>query len=598
VITQIIWPTSILFGLNIMNAFREMTMKSRLIAGFGVVTTMVILVSALALQSLKNANDEFTRYVNVINFRADIATQIRTAVDRRAIAARNLVLVKSTDAMQVEHAEVVEADGDVRERLSQLNASIANASDASAQERQMVAEIARIEEAYGIVARSIVNDALNGDNEKAIADIEEKCRPLLVALIRATDTYAEYTRNYAAGMLDSATVDYDRQMTMLMAICLLALTVAVVAGILITRRLSLKLGAEPAVLSGITSRVANGGLHHVYGSEVAPKGSVLASMGHMQTSLVTLITQVRAAADNVVTGAGQIAEGNSDLSSRTEHQASALQQTASTMEELTAAVKQNADNAQQARVLVDNAASISQKGSAVVGKVVDTMQDISLRSNQIADITGIIEGIAFQTNILALNAAVEAARAGEQGRGFAVVASEVRSLAQRSSGAALEIKELITTSVEKIKHGTQLASDAGQTMQEVTESIAHVTGIMGNIAAASEEQSRDIVQINQTMAQIDQVTQQNAALVEEAAAASLSLEEQGRQLIETVRSFRIDDDKETFARASQFVTTARDIPVETTLAVKALPVVGEEKPAVALARPRPVNTNTQEWETF
>lgn len=579
-----------------MGVIRDMTMRSRLIVGFGVITAMVLIVSALALHALNNTNAEFTRYVNVINYRADIATQIRTAVDRRAIAARNLVLVNNPDALKIERAEVMEADSDVRERLNQLSTSIVNANDVSDQERNMVAEIARIEEEYGVVARAIVNEAFNGDVEKAMADIEEKCRPLLVALIRATDNYAEYTRNYAAGMLQESAVQYTHQLTLLMAICALALCVAVVSGVMIIRRLSRTLGAEPAVLSGITSRVANGDLHYVYGSEKAAVGSVLASMGHMQSSLVSVIRQVSVAADNIVMGAGQIAAGNADLSSRTEQQASALQETASTVEELTATVRQNANNAQQARALVDTAAKISQKGSVVVGNVVDTMQDISQRSSQIADITGIIEGIAFQTNILALNAAVEAARAGEQGRGFAVVASEVRSLAQRSSSAALEIKELITTSVEKIKQGSKLASDAGQTMHEVNESVARVTDIMGNIATASEEQSRDIVQINQTMTQLDQVTQQNASLVEEAAAASQSLEEQGRQLIETVRSFRMGDEDKGYAVQAKFVTAAKQLPVTTT---HALPVDRGVTPGTQVASvKRPVVKHPEEWETF
>jgi methyl-accepting chemotaxis protein-1 (serine sensor receptor) len=210
------------------------------------------------------------------------------------------------------------------------------------------------------------------------------------------------------------------------------------------------------------------------------------------------------------------------------------------MEQLTSTVKQNADNAKQASALASTASEVAMKGNVVVGQVVSTMDDISQSSTKIADITGIIEGIAFQTNILALNAAVEAARAGEQGRGFAVVASEVRSLAQRSSSAAKEIKELIASSVQKIHDGSTLASDAGATMSEVTQAIARVTDIMQEIASASDEQSRGIEQVNQAVTQMDEVTQQNAALVEEATAASQSLESQGRNLIESVAFFRID----------------------------------------------------------
>jgi methyl-accepting chemotaxis protein-1 (serine sensor receptor) len=262
-------------------------------------------------------------------------------------------------------------------------------------------------------------------------------------------------------------------------------------------------------------------------------------MGDMQTSLVRLIAQVRTAADSIATGSSEIASGNQDLSSRTEQQASSLQETATSMEELTSTVRQNAENAQQASALASNASEIAHKGSGVVGQVVETMSDISNSSSKIAEITGIIEGIAFQTNILALNAAVEAARAGEQGRGFAVVASEVRSLAQRSSSAAKEIKDLIAASVQKIQDGSRLADDAGSTMEEVTRAVARVTDIMGEIAAASAEQSRGIDQVNVAITQMDEVTQQNAALVEEAAAASKSLEDQGHQLTESVAFFRL-----------------------------------------------------------
>jgi methyl-accepting chemotaxis protein len=259
----------------------------------------------------------------------------------------------------------------------------------------------------------------------------------------------------------------------------------------------------------------------------------------MQASLVRLIGQVRTAADSIATGSSQIASGNVDLSSRTEQQASSLQETASSMEELTSTVKQNTENAQQARALSASASEVAQRGHAVVSQVVDTMGEISANSTKIADITGIIEGIAFQTNILALNAAVEAARAGEQGRGFAVVA-RVRSLAQRSSSAAKEIKDLINTSVQKIRDGSSFASDAGRTMSEVTQAVARVTDIMGEIAAASTEQSKGIEQVNQAITQMDEVTQQNAELVEEAAAASHSLEDQGRQLDQAVSFFRLD----------------------------------------------------------
>ncbi len=270
-------------------------------------------------------------------------------------------------------------------------------------------------------------------------------------------------------------------------------------------------------------------------------GQLLDGIARMQRSLIETVRSVRGGSESIATATRQIAAGNLDLSSRTEEQASALQETASSMEELTGTVKQNADNARQASSLAANASEIANKGSAVVGQVVGTMGEINQSSARIADIISIIEGIAFQTNILALNAAVEAARAGEEGRGFAVVAGEVRSLAQRSSAAAKEIKELIDTSVERVQSGSALVDQAGRTMTEIIGAVQRVTDIMGEIAAASEEQSSGIDQVARAVTQMDEVTQQNAALVEEAAAAAQSLEDQAGKLRTAVAVFQLED---------------------------------------------------------
>ncbi|HDR8898227.1 TPA: Tar ligand binding domain-containing protein, partial [Burkholderia territorii] len=284
-------------------------------------------------------------------------------------------------------------------------------------------------------------------------------------------------------------------------------------------------------------------------------GQLLEGLAKMQRGLVDTVRTVRGGSESIATAARQIAAGNIDLSSRTEEQASALQETASSMEQLTGTVKQNAENARQASSLAANASEIANKGNTVVGQVVGTMGEINDSSAKIADIIAIIEGIAFQTNILALNAAVEAARAGEEGRGFAVVAGEVRSLAQRSSSAAKEIKALIDASVERIRTGSTLVDEAGRTMSDVISAVQRVTDIMGEIAAASEEQSGGIDQVARAVAQMDEVTQQNAALVEEAAAAAQSLDEQAARLRETASVFRIDDDA-----AAPGAAAARPVP--------------------------------------
>jgi methyl-accepting chemotaxis protein len=269
-------------------------------------------------------------------------------------------------------------------------------------------------------------------------------------------------------------------------------------------------------------------------------GHLLSSLKEMNRGLAKIVGEVRTGADSIAIATEQIAAGNTDLSQRTEEQASSLEETASSMEELTSTVKQNADNAQQANQLAISASGVAVKGGEVISKVVDTMKSITDSSRKISDIIGVIDGIAFQTNILALNAAVEAARAGEQGRGFAVVAAEVRSLAQRSAAAAKEIKTLIEDSVNKVQDGSKLVAEAGNTTQEIVTSIKRVTDIMAEISAASLEQSSGIEQVNTAITQMDDVTQQNAALVEQAAAAAESLEDQAQQMVQVVTRFKLE----------------------------------------------------------
>ncbi|WP_233801482.1 methyl-accepting chemotaxis protein [Paraburkholderia sp. HP33-1] len=518
----------------------KLSVKAKLTGAFGALAVVVLIVSGLSLKELNDANERFSGYISGIKARADMAEAVRTAVDDRAVAVRNLVLVTTPADIEQEKTAVIDAEHRVEANLEKFNAMVAGASDMSDKARQLAGELPRIEALYRPVALEIDRLAVNNQRDAAIADIDTKCRPLLAALIKASNEYANFTRERAEQMVRQSGDEFATQRNLLIVICLAALTLAVVAGVIITRSLLRALGAEPAALVEVTQRVAGGDLSPVPGADNAPSASVLASMGKMQASLVRLIGQVRTSADSIATGSSQIASGNVDLSTRTEQQAASLQETAASMEELTSTVKQNAENAQQASSLSANASEVAGRGNQVVGKVVDTMSEIRTSSTRIADITGIIEGIAFQTNILALNAAVEAARAGEQGRGFAVVASEVRSLAQRSSSAAKEIKDLINESVQKIQDGSSLANEAGRTMAEVTQAVARVTDIMGEIAAASTEQSRGIEQVNLAITQMDEVTQQNAALVEEAAAASKSLEDQGGQLNQAVSFFRLD----------------------------------------------------------
>ena len=351
------------------------------------------------------------------------------------------------------------------------------------------------------------------------------------------------------------------------------------------------------------ARVAEGRLDLQPGSTAKDEvGDLLRALGSMVSQLRSSIQTVQQATESIGTASAEIATGNQDLSARTEQTASNLQQAASAMEQLTGTVKQSANSAQQANQLAASAAEVAARGGKVVSQVVATMDDINTSSKKIADIIGVIDGIAFQTNILALNAAVEAARAGEQGRGFAVVASEVRSLAQRSAEAAKEIKGLIGASVEKVQGGSKLVADAGRTMTEIVGSVQRVSDIIGEITAAASEQSQGIGEVNGSVAQLDQMTQQNAALVEQSAAAAESLREQAARLSQVIGTFKLDDG----ASAVRPVATAvRKPPAAASATLPSRPPAAARIPTLTepVARPKPAShpaeaLATNEWETF
>ncbi len=518
---------------------QRMTVRTKLSLAFGLMVVLILLVAGLATYNSTRQKEQFTGFVEGINARAHLAKDVQSAVNNRAIAARNLVLATKESDRATEKAAVTKAQADVQERLGKLKELVAQ-GNVPANVKALVDDIDKIERAYSPVALKIVELALAGQREEAITMINDDCRPLLAALVAKTNEYQVVTDERSVQMVHESEADMVAQRTNMVVLTLLATLVAIVSGFLITRSLSRALGAEPDVLSDAAQRVANGDLSSVHGADSAFKGSVLASLSAMQQNLSGIVTQVRGASDSIAMGTSEIARGNIDLSQRTEEQASALQQTAATMEQFSTSVRNNAENAKVADQLAINASTVAAQGGDVVSRVVDTMKGINESSRKISDIIGVIDGIAFQTNILALNAAVEAARAGEQGRGFAVVASEVRNLAQRSAGAAKEIKTLISESVEKVAVGSTLVDQAGRTMDEVVVAIKRVSDIVGEISSASSEQSSGVSQIGQAVNQMDQVTQQNAALVEESAAAAQSLDMQSRQLTEAVQIFKLD----------------------------------------------------------
>jgi methyl-accepting chemotaxis protein len=336
-----------------------------------------------------------------------------------------------------------------------------------------------------------------------------------------------------------AAVVYTQSRLWTLVLLAASLVVGLLLSVLISRGLLVQLGGEPTVAAQLASAVADGDLSTTIRIKAGDSSSLMACLLHMQTSLSEVVSTVRQGSVCVATASGEIAQGNLELSSRTEQQAAALEETSASMEQLGATVRQNADHARQADALAKSASTVASRGGEVVGRVMHTMRGINESSRKIGDIIAVIDGIAFQTNILALNAAVEAARAGEQGRGFAVVASEVRGLAHRSAAAAREIKDLINASVQRVEDGSKLADEAGTTMNEVVDAIARVNTIMSEISAASQRQSAGVEQVSQAVTQMDQATQQNAAMVEQSAAAAGSLREQAQDLVNVVAAFRL-----------------------------------------------------------
>jgi methyl-accepting chemotaxis protein len=375
------------------------------------------------------------------------------------------------------------------------------------------------------------NDYFTGPSQQAYQGAYEAVQKLWAAHVAQAEAAKEVGRN-----------SVRRANQLLLVVTAMSVLLSMVLAVFITRRLLGEMGGQPAEVAQLARAIADANLATPIAVRNGDTTSVVAAMARMQTSLTHIVHAVRQSADGVATASAEIAQGNHDLNGRTEHQAGALEETASNMEDLNAKVRQNALSAGNANQLALDASAVAVQGGVVVGQVVQTMKGINEASRKIADIISVIDGIAFQTNILALNAAVEAARAGEQGRGFAVVASEVRSLAGRSAEAAKEIKQLISTSVQRVEQGTALVDRAGSTMAEVVDAIRKVSDIVGEISTASTDQSTGVSQIGEAVNEMDQVTQQNAALVEQMAAATSSLKAQAGELVRVVSVFRTIDD--------------------------------------------------------
>ena len=567
-----------------MRSLSNLSVTRRMALGFSLILLLsmaVIGLSILRLNQLADATQEMVKNpVQTERLVSDWARNLASGITRAAAVARS-----SDPAL----ADFFAAENkDSSRRSSELQKAV-EALMFQDQEKKLFQEISTERGRYLKGRDAIVALKKEGKQAEAVQLLESEFLPAATAYMGKMEALLANQREQVNGLAQE--IQDTRQASSLLLLVLGGLSVAL--SVLISWLLSSSITKPLQEASSVAQRVAEGDLTARITTERKDElGTLMAALRHMQTQLAAVVGGVRRGAESVSHASAEIAQGNHDLSARTEQQASALEQTAASMEELSSAVRHNADNARQANQLALTASNVAVQGGAVVSEVVETMRGIHDASRKIGDIISVIDGIAFQTNILALNAAVEAARAGEQGRGFAVVASEVRSLASRSADAAKEIKTLIETSVDRVSQGSALVDKAGATMQEVVQSIRRVTDIMGEISAASNEQSAGVVQVGDAVSSMDQVTQQNAALVEEMAAAASSLRIQSDELVHAVSVFQITADAQGAPRgvATHSAAPRAAAPLQPAVAKAAALSAKPSKPAfLAAERGTPVS---------
>ncbi len=572
---------------------RNLRIGARLGTGFGLI--LMILVSVLIIGNVSSTRNgaKLIDGLQAANTKSVLAGTMKSALLQGGIAMRNIGLQSDIAAMQKEEAKAKEENKRYVDARTRLEAAGLNQG-----EKKILEEIARLDKELEAPFKAAIQQVLAFNGEEASKIITSRIDPLNQQAIIEIDKLVEAQQALEQETL-AGSVSAQRNLTYLFILMgAVALTLGGALALLLTRSITTPLQdavevARKVAAGELTSRVKAVGKDEI--------GDLLRALKGMNESLLKIVGKVRVGTDAITSASEEIASGNADLSSRTETQASSLEETASSMEELTSTVRQNAENARQANQLVVSASDFAVKGGQVVGQVVDTMGSIKESSKKIVDIIGVIDGIAFQTNILALNAAVEAARAGEQGRGFAVVAAEVRNLAQRSAGAAKEIKGLIGDSVDKVDVGSKLVDEAGKTMSEIVTSVKHVADIMNEITAASQEQSSGIEEVNRAIGQMDEMTQQNAALVEQAAAAAASMQEQAVQLAQAVSVFKLEGDGQGTAAWTAAVAAPAAKPAATRSAVAptALSAPGRQVAPPVASRPTPaVLAGNDDWEEF
>ena len=523
---------------------KQLSIAGRLGIGFSLILIMMLALTILSISKVSSIESSLTHVSDVNNVKQRYAINFRGSVHDRAIAIRDVTLVPDMEINTVT-ALIDKLDADYQTSAKPLdeifNATpIKRSDEIGPEERQILSEIKAIETKAIPLIKQVISLRQSGNLEEARKLMLSHAKPVFIEWLGAINKFINLQESLSQTESKHAREMANGFQTLMLAVCFIALVIGVVVAVTITRYIRRALGAEPNEVKALAESVSNGELFHDIRLRNGDQDSIMAVLSRMSRNLRATVVHVRDTAQGVSQISSQISQGNVHLSGRTEEQAGSLEETASAMEELTSTVKQNADNALQANQLARSASEIAVKGGVIVHDVVVTMDSINTSSRQIVDIIGVIDSIAFQTNILALNAAVEAARAGEQGRGFAVVAAEVRNLAQRSSSAAKEIKKLIDDSVSKIGAGSKLVEQAGSTMKQIVESVKRVTDVVEDISTASREQSTGIEEVNRAIALMDEVTQQNAALVEEALDAVQVLQNQAQNLNHSVGVFKLE----------------------------------------------------------